>query len=98
MAKTGPKPKDLSGQRFGKWTVFGPLEHRRRHIIWPCRCDCGTERFVLGFLLSNGESQSCGSCEDLTGQIFGKWTVLNLDGVRARRTRYWLCRCECGTE
>lgn len=36
--------------------------------------------------------------EDLTGRVFGKWTVLRLgDRVRGR-SRFWVCRCVCGTE
>jgi hypothetical protein len=30
------------------------------HRVTPCRCDCGTERDVLTFLLVSGRSQSCG--------------------------------------
>ena len=38
---------------------------------------------------------------DLTGQVFGRWTVLGEDPVRTRfpngSTRvYWLCQCQCG--
>jgi hypothetical protein len=35
--------------------------------------------------------------KDLTGQVFGRWTVLHKD-ARSRRKTYWLCRCECGNE
>ena len=39
--------------------------------------------------------------KDRTGQVFGRWTVLQTDIVRpddgVQYTRY-LCRCECGTE
>lgn len=34
--------------------------------------------------------------EVLIGATFGRWTVLGEAG-RERRTRKWLCRCECGT-
>jgi hypothetical protein len=50
------------GDRFGRWTVVGaqpecsPVGRWR----WLCRCDCGTERNVLGFVLNNGNSRSCG--------------------------------------
>lgn len=33
---------------------------------------------------------------DLTGQVFGKWTVLHKAGVGKKYG--WICRCECGTE
>jgi hypothetical protein len=32
-----------------------------------------------------------------SGQHFGKWIVLGV-GSRAGQDRYWLCRCDCGTE
>lgn len=32
---------------------------------------------------------------DLTGKVFGRWTVLRL--IEHHRTK-WLCRCECGLE
>lgn len=40
---------------------------------------------------------------DLTGQTFGRWFVLEHLGLRYRRNpryseRYYLCRCDCGTE
>lgn len=31
--------------------------------------------------------------KDLTGQSFGRWTVLSYAGKS-----YWICRCECGKE
>lgn len=34
---------------------------------------------------------------DLTGQTFGRWTIVGFAGIRAEKT-YWLCRCTCGTE
>lgn len=34
---------------------------------------------------------------DLTGRIFGRWTVLKFVCVRSK-TAKWLCRCECGQE
>lgn len=34
---------------------------------------------------------------DLTGQMFGKWTVVEFAGYKGRQGRTtWLCRCECG--
>ena len=37
--------------------------------------------------------------EDLTGRVFGKWTVLSYAGRGTRNTRHsrWHVRCECGT-
>ena len=35
--------------------------------------------------------------EDLTGQKFGKMTVLGRDTDRQSKRTYWMCQCECGT-
>lgn len=35
--------------------------------------------------------------KDLTGQVFGRWTVLAFSH-RTGDTYFWLCRCACGTE
>ena len=34
---------------------------------------------------------------DLTGKVFGRWTVLGYSHF-TRGMTYWSCRCECGTE
>lgn len=59
------KDKDLTGKKFGRWTVLKQVEdyifpngeHRKQ---WLCKCECGTERIVLGKILRNGQSKSCG--------------------------------------
>lgn len=40
-----------------------------------------------------------GTTYDLTGQVFGKWTVIEKDIERTKATgaTYCTCRCECGT-
>lgn len=36
---------------------------------------------------------------DLTGQVFGNWSVVKANGsIPKRGTALWLCRCVCGTE
>ena len=53
---------DLTGQRFVRWLVIArgePLTKDRRPT-WLCKCDCGTEKTVLGASLKNGDSKSCG--------------------------------------
>jgi hypothetical protein len=56
---------DLSGQRFGAWSIVRYATTRSyagRGAIayWLCRCDCGTERQVNGSSLRKGQSASCG--------------------------------------
>lgn len=51
---------DLSGEKFGRWTVQS-LDHiKNRSSYWKCVCECGREKVVLGATLKNGTSASCG--------------------------------------
>lgn len=102
--------KMLSGQRFGRWTVLDEFTLTPRgERKWMCRCDCGTERYVLERGLLYGGSESCGCLRkenaamalspDLTGLTFGELTVLR----RAEKTvtdkgAVWVCKCSCGAE
>lgn len=103
-----PHPIDMTGQRFGKWTVIArsARSEKRRCVFWDCQCDCGTKRAVAGSNLRNSTSSNCG-CErertryvvDLAGQRFGKWTVLQRGPVgRKGDSAQWICRCDCGKE
>lgn len=49
--------KDLSGLKFGRWTVIKPSEKRSYFI---CRCSCGSMKDVRRDHLLNGKSTSCG--------------------------------------
>lgn len=96
----------------GLWTVLGP------YVVTPkgekkylCRCDCGTERYVLERSLRYGGSKSCG-CEtrkralqvnayDLNGREFEDLKVLYKAQVHKKDKRggiWWHCRCSCGNE
>ena len=39
-----------------------------------------------------------GKFRDLTGQKFGKFTVVKYIGQNSSKRSTWLCRCDCGTE
>jgi hypothetical protein len=39
-----------------------------------------------------------GKAVDLTGQVFGEWTVLERSSSGKNRNSRWLCRCSCGAE
>lgn len=52
---------DLTGKKFNRWLVLKRVSNDKHNLTqWLCRCDCGTERIVLGNSLRNGRSQSCG--------------------------------------
>ena len=97
----GKRTADLSGQRFGKWTVLKRIENlKHSRPVWLCRCDCGTEKNVEGGHLRRGGSRNCGcgTSPNITGQRFGRWVVL--EAAESKRYGYsaWLCRCDCGKE
>lgn len=52
--------KDLSGQKFNRWTVLSFFGIKEGKAYWNCRCSCGVERAVMGTALKGGHSQSCG--------------------------------------
>lgn len=51
---------DLTGQRFGRWTVLRYAGSHNGAAFWECQCDCGTIRNVRASCLRSGESKSCG--------------------------------------
>ena len=51
---------DITGQRFGRYVVVSYFGLVGKNTAWNCLCDCGVEKVVLGFLLKNGETKSCG--------------------------------------
>lgn len=77
---------------------------------WICDCDCGNKGVVKkGSYLTNGRVKSCGCYNkemsfeknhiDLTGQKFGKLTVLHIaerPEFNHRRGVFWKCLCDCG--
>lgn len=95
--------QDYTGLKFGMLTVTAQAPSTARgQRRWVCRCDCGTEKIVLGSNLKRGTTVSCG-CKhknDLTGRRIGKLTVLGRSdryGSRGKRhPRLWECRCDCG--
>lgn len=62
------KFKDLTGKKFGRWSVLsvasmaGIDSATGKHVTtkWWCVCDCGTRRAVETASLSLGKSVSCG--------------------------------------
>ncbi len=100
--------EDLSGQRFGMWTViqrdFSNNTSSKRGARWICRCDCGTERSVLGYALKTKRTTSCGCSNgekaiiDLTGLRFGKLLVQerDLSAPNLGKGTRWICKCDCG--
>lgn len=52
--------KDLTGKKFGLWTVLSFYKKEKgKHSVWLCKCECGTIRPVVQPNLV-GEGGSCG--------------------------------------
>ena len=93
------KKVDLTGQRFGAWTVLGDSGKRSSgSVMWDCVCDCGETREVSAYRLVTHQAKSCGCVrnEDLTGRTFGYLTVEGVLSIRKNGYKVWRCRCSCG--
>jgi hypothetical protein len=89
----GPKFKDLTGMKFGRWTVesFGG---KKGHNNWNCRCDCGNEKVVCATTLLANTSKSCGCLRSDFAK--SKAFVPKIDGKRtAEHNIYHLIRFRC---
>ena len=66
---------DLTGKKFGKWTVLRYVEKNK----WLCKCECGVEKEVAGATLRHGTSSGCIKCrkiaKDFTGMVIGDLTI-----------------------
>lgn len=101
------KKIDLTNRVFGRLTVLRDSgERRSKQIMWECQCVCGNVTYVHGSSLCRGLTQSCGCYHkdqtslanrvDLTGQIFGRLTVLRPLDIRRGGEICWECQCKCG--
>lgn len=103
---------DLTGSQFGKLTVIErDYNYAKEHglksngVFWKCQCICGRVKSIRTGDLKNGAVKSCGRCqlaENLTGQQFGKLTVLEREfnyvtkSGKKPKGAYWKCSCDCG--
>lgn len=55
------KYQDLTGLKFNRLTAIKNLgKNKRNVIIWLFKCDCGKEKAILGVIVKNGYTKSCG--------------------------------------
>ena len=91
------------GQRYGRLTVVAKTDRRvSNRVVWECRCDCGNTTYVTSAHLANGNTTSCGCARtgtnllDLSGQRFGRLTVLRRTDRHMGHSVIWECLCDCG--
>jgi hypothetical protein len=97
---------DITGNRYGKLVVIEQkYVNNIKHAV--CKCDCGKFKTVRSTgSLTGGSITSCGCLrretvaglkfKDLTGQVFGRLTVIKQSSNKKDRVR-WTCKCDCGT-
>ena len=58
-------PLDLTGKKFGQWTVLYKTDDPSHNggSKWRCKCSCGTEHTVPSGNLVNGRSRRCTQCQ-----------------------------------
>lgn len=102
------KQKIHVGDNYGRLTVLELNASRTKggKLLHKCKCECGKICYVQGGNLRNGHTKSCGCYnkerihetffQDLTGQVYGRLTVLS----KFKEGNVWKykCKCECGNE
>ncbi len=111
--KKGSVLKDLTGQRFGQWTVVGVSDEvdKRQRALWDVVCVCGVRDRRGGQSLWKSKHKSKhkntagkGMCPhqmrpNIAGKQFGQLTVLKWKKkCKASVHDKFLCRCQCGAE
>jgi hypothetical protein len=103
---------DLTGKKFGDWTVISRTSNVKGHTRWLCVCSCGKRVHVYTSSLRSGKSNSCGHKKknpiDLLGKRFGKLHVISETtekpytyALRYRsknKGKCWECLCDCGNK
>jgi len=51
---------DLTGKKFGRWTVIRRGENKDNRVAWYCKCECGNTNTIITRVLVKGQSKSCG--------------------------------------
>lgn len=103
-----PMPSKIHpGYRSGRLTAeYKTGQTENGYPVWHCQCDCGGSIDATTKRLLSGAVKNCG-CErvprarelDLTGQRFGKLTVLSrTEARRDQGSVVWLCQCDCGNQ
>lgn len=101
------KAKDLTGQKFGRWTAVERLPHyKNKHTYYKCICECGNVGYVYEYQLTLERSRSCGCLrsdlikercfKNLVGQRFGKLLVVGNDENKHGKYNHSICKCDCG--
>lgn len=58
--KANERVIDITGEKYGRWTVLERVGKKGKDIAWKCVCECGRIGIVQGNSLRSGGSKSCG--------------------------------------
>ena len=99
-----PKMINEEGNKYGKLTVLTKSNRKnsKGELYWLCQCECDNKVEVLGRLLRNGTTRSCGclrkNCKtvDEIGNQYGNLTVISKAEEKINNHIAWNCQCKCG--
>lgn len=85
------KPKDISGQKFGRLTAIKPLYKKDGDYIWDLICDCGNHVESSVNPLVNGRTKSCGCFRtDTIKKVSTKLNYIDgtlVESIRSKKLR-----------
>lgn len=90
IPRHGFQVQDLSGVKFGKWTVLerAPNDEDGR-VRWRTKCTCGNISNVDAYTLKRSKSTKCRKCTYKTGDKHPTWTgYKEISGSMWNRLRY----------
>jgi hypothetical protein len=83
--KCWPKHLDISGQKFGLFTVINLSHQRNGKMYWNCLCECGKEKIICSGSLVSGNTSTCGN-RHIIGSKHKNWK-----GCGQISRQYWNC-------
>ena len=93
---------DRTGLKYNMLTVIKKSDKKasNKKVYWDCICDCGNLTTIMSSNL--GRTKSCGCMQvqrnhiDITGNKYGKLTVIKLHNEKRGKALLWVCKCDCG--
>lgn len=100
MAKKTIRDEDLIGRKFNKLTILAVVGRNKKseHIV-SAQCDC-PDKTIKNYRYINiklGISKSCGCLrkEDVLGNKYGRWTVIDDTMNKKNGSRIVVVQCSC---
>lgn len=65
---------NLAGKTFGRLTVLKEVGQKHNHVLWCCKCVCGSKQVVRSDSLRSGNTRSCCCIQTETRRVHGHRT------------------------